>query len=328
MTTEPRIIPIETPDRNYNLEDSVNSNESDRKPSYVGLSCAVSGYSSFIRYTSPSRKTSPPGQSFHVATEPQILDFQNYQNINIMRNQQQPQRGQIEAANSQDTTDHYYNVRKFNNNNCLRETSPGSDTSSVGSSSGSAGSGNLVQKQIERLYGAGKMTTVRLTSPEPTVNNTSIESSPESCEDNSFGLFSKSPLELKTLKVPAVFRLLRPEFREQLKSNSCQVKIPTDFSTPKSSRIIPIKIERNGSSPTNSTERIIPVVRDDQPFQGRKLGKNYLSSFVTTQTFACDSGLRTQHSQPFKKPNKALLHHCSISQNLDMGSATYSYLVP
>lgn len=288
MTTEPRIIPIETPDRNYNHNTDSNSNDSsvdpNRKPSYVGLSCAVSGYSSFSRYTSPSRKTSPPGQSFRVSTEPQILDFQNYSNIN-MRNQQ-PHRGQIEAS-PQDTTDHYYNVRKYHhNNNCLRETSPGSDTSSVGSSSGgsgsaSGGSGNLVQKQIERLYGAGKMTTVRLTSPEPNhpANNTSLESSPESCEDN-FGLFNnhhKSPLELKTLKVPAVFRLLRPEFREQLKSNSCQVKIPTDFnSTPKSSRIIPIKIERNGSS---NTERIIPVVRDDQPFQGRKLGK-YLNSFV------------------------------------------------
>ena len=54
-------------------------NDSERKPSYVGLSCAVSGYSSFIRYTSPSRKNSPP-QKFHVA-EPQMLDFNNLDNM-------------------------------------------------------------------------------------------------------------------------------------------------------------------------------------------------------------------------------------------------------
>ena len=37
-----------------------------------------------------------------------------------------------------------------------------------------------------------------------------------------------SALDFKPLKVPAVFRLLRPEFREQLKSHSCQVQIPTE----------------------------------------------------------------------------------------------------
>ena len=35
-------------------------------------------------------------------------------------------------------------------------------------------------------------------------------------------------LECRTLKIPAVFRLLRPEFREQLKSHSCQVNMPTE----------------------------------------------------------------------------------------------------
>lgn len=266
MTTEPRIIPIESTDRNFNVNHG-NGNSLDdpsRKPSYVGLSCAVSGYSSFIRYTSPSRKNSPP-QTFRVSTEPQTLDCTNDYNLN-MRNQHsvQPKRGQIESP--PDTTD-FYHQRKFsnNNNNCLRETSPGSDTSSVGSSSCSSmnGSGNLVQKQIERLYGAGKMATVRLTSPEPK----SEDSSPEIIKD---------PLELKTLKVPAVFRLLRPEFREQLKNNSCQQ--PMDFSaTPTSSRsrssaerIIPIAVETNLNGNSKSTERIIPVVKDSKPFEGRK----------------------------------------------------------
>ena len=87
MTTEPRIIPIESTDRNFNVNHG-NGNSLDdpsRKPSYVGLSCAVSGYSSFIRYTSPSRKNSPP-QTFRVSTEPQTLDCTNDYNLN-MRNQ-------------------------------------------------------------------------------------------------------------------------------------------------------------------------------------------------------------------------------------------------
>ncbi len=142
-----------------------------------------------------------------------------------------------------------------------------------------------MQKQIERLYGAGKMSMVRLTSPEPK----SDSSSPESCD---YSGSKSSPLDLKTpLKVPAVFRLLRPEFREQLKSNSCQVKIPTDMATlndrnlaitttPKTSRIgssseriIPISVESKMNGNNSSAERIIPVVKNSEPFKGRNTGK-------------------------------------------------------
>ena len=69
-----------TTNSNSDQEDSTtssseNNSAEQRKPSYVGLSCAVSGYNSYIRYTSPSRKNSPP-QQFRVP-EPQILDFNN-----------------------------------------------------------------------------------------------------------------------------------------------------------------------------------------------------------------------------------------------------------
>ena len=85
-----------------------------------------------------------------------------------------------------------------------------------------------MQKQIERLYG-GKMTLVR--SPEPKSDDSSPEENGYFAKR--FGMKNEgptevpngsSPLDLKSpLKVPAVFRLLRPEFRELLKSNSCQV---------------------------------------------------------------------------------------------------------
>jgi len=314
MTTERR-IPIETAgETNHNFNvcrdqaggDNNNINDQ-RKPSYVGLACAVSGYSDFIRYTSPDRKTTPP-QQFKVQTEPQILDSLNLNMRQQQNNQSPPVRGQG-GQDSPDLASYYpashtrkivqsggtttvETVTKFYNNNNinngLRETSPGgSDTSSVGSDrSFSSGGGNLVQKQIERLYG-GKMTLVR--SPEPK----SDDSSPENeffAAKRSFGSANgnnaESPLDLKSpLKVPAVFRLLRPEFRELLKSNSCQVQIPngSNGSTPNSAervipirnessehrvvtseeRVIPINVETKNSN--SSSERVIPVVRDETP---------------------------------------------------------------
>lgn len=319
MTTERR-IPIETAETNHNFNvcnqeaggDNNNINDQ-RKPSYVGLACAVSGYSDFIRYTSPDRKTTPP-QQFKVQTEPQILDSLNLNMRQQQNNQSPPVRGQ--GQDSPDLASYYTasqtrkivqnpgglttveTVTKFYNNNNinngLRETSPGgSDTSSVGSdrSFSSGAGGNLVQKQIERLYG-GKMTLVR--SPEPK----SDDSSPEN-ENGFFGQAAKrsfgsnnadhsnesSPLDLKSpLKVPAVFRLLRPEFRDLLKSNSCQVQIPNgsvSSASPQSSaeRVIPIRNESSERVVTSEErvipisvenkqmngERVIPVVRDETP---------------------------------------------------------------
>lgn len=309
MTTE-RVVPIETnSNHNFNANeggDNNNLSNDQRKPSYVGLACAVSGYSDFIRYTSPDRKTTPP-QQFKVAQEPQILDSLNLNMRQQQNNSSPPVRGQGQDSpdlasfypashsrkivtsggiTSVETVTKFYNNNNINNG--LRETSPGgSDTSSVGSDrSFSSGGGNLVQKQIERLYG-GKMTLVR--SPEPK----SDDSSPE---EN--GFFAKrfgikneeksdtngsSPLDLKSpLKVPAVFRLLRPEFRDLLKSNSCQVQIPTDFKNGGSNngeRVIPIRNERAESRVTtseervipisveskNSTSRLIPVIKDETP---------------------------------------------------------------
>ena len=37
-----------------------------------------------------------------------------------------------------------------------------------------------------------------------------------------------SQVDFKPLKVPAVFKLLRPEFREQLKQSSCKIEIPQE----------------------------------------------------------------------------------------------------
>ena len=54
--------------------------------------------------------------------------------------------------------------------------------------------------------------------------------------------------------MPAVFRLLRPEFREQLKQSSCKVAIPDEDSSKE--RIIPIRREGEDPSPA---DRILPI---------------------------------------------------------------------
>ena len=60
-------------------------------------------------------------------------------------------------------------------------------------------------------------------------------------------------MDFKPLKVPAVFRLLRPEFREQLKQSSC--------IQDKAERIIPIRREtENGKKSASVTpERVVPI---------------------------------------------------------------------
>merc|ERR1719222_1318942 len=61
---------------------------------------------------------------------------------------------------------------------------------------------------------------------------------------------NNSPMEFKPLKVPAVFRLLRPEFREQLKQSSCKVAIPDEDSSKE--RVIPIRRENGGPNVTSN----------------------------------------------------------------------------
>ena len=153
---------------------------------------------------------------------------------------------------------------------------------------------NLVQKQIERLYGDNPLAQVRVTSPEPQEaahNGDTNGHGPSPPRENgdtkerktSGGFFAKrfgvikmkdhrsqkvietshsngdtSPMDFKPLKVPAVFRLLRPEFREQLKQSSC--------IQDKTERIIPIRREggdskTNGqkSSSASTPERVVPI---------------------------------------------------------------------
>lgn len=119
-----------------------------------------------------------------------------------------------------------------------------------------------MQKQIERLYGHQHKTTVTsnnekgesgggffskrfgLTKQKSETNGKSNGNN-NHCETTGSG---NGPLDFKPLKVPAVFRLLRPEFREQLKSHSCQ--IPGDRTSPSAKeRIVPIQMEKDSEKP-------------------------------------------------------------------------------
>jgi len=164
---------------------------------------------------------------------------------------------------------------------------------------------NLVSKQIERLYG-DTLCQVRMTSPESlrspgsddsNGHNDSNGGSPSLNGDSekvgrkhSGGFFAKlngickmkdhstrkvveathgsenSQVDFKPLKVPAVFKLLRPEFREQLKQSSCKIEIPQE-RVKQQERIIPIrregdeKIEKstNNDNKSSTPERVVPI---------------------------------------------------------------------
>ena len=270
---------------------------SKKPPSYLGLSCAVSGYSPYTRYTSPDGRREKPKQ-IPVSSPPQTLD-----SVALVLQQQEEQHRQLHRkmrnGGGKDVTDRAYlngatHTRKFETvsvsqttttttkfySGNSREVSPLSDASSSDASSGNGSGGTLVQRQIERLYG-GRVRSVRTsTSPENNAT-TNGEESKKSSSPSPGGFFAKrfgfgkqrsddrispstsastsdasSPLDFKPLKVPAVFRLLRPEFRDQLKNSSCQ--IPGEQTSP-AGRLSPAR-----KSPSPAPERVIPIqVADD-----------------------------------------------------------------
>lgn len=321
--------------------------ESERKPSYVGLSHSINGYTPYAPYNGKVKKISPP---LRIPLSPPktldsvslVLNQDSYQKSlgefeSVMRDLSstsvtmgRPERGtdftdhsrmgsdeRTLLINSHNSRDNYF--PKTHSRQLIGEGdgakveivtkfhSDGDHSPTYRSPGGSKQ--NLVQKQIERLYGDSSIAQVRMTSPEP---RDSPERSNGSASDNdsgsdgggctkvdkknSSGFFAKrfgitkmkdhgSPrlidtnttdnttMEFKPLKVPAVFRLLRPEFREQLKQSSCKVEIPLSEEQ-RRERIIPIKREgdieqksvsnggnfENGTSRiSNGTERIVPI---------------------------------------------------------------------
>jgi len=305
-----------------------------RKPSYVGLSHAINGYTQYAPYNGRVKKISPPIQI--PVSPPQTLDSvtlvlsqDSYQKSvtefeNVMRDLSNTSLEMGRPERNTDITDSTAPDRCLitNGDNFFPKThskqiindgdkksveivtkfhSDGEHSPTYSSPMGSKQ--NLVQKQIERLYG-DTFCQVRMTSPEPRDSPERNGSTPDNSNghdlDNqdslkserklSGGFFAKrfgiskmkdhstrklidtnssdnSPLEFKPLKVPAVFRLLRPEFREQLKQSSCKIAIPLEEG-PKQERIIPIRREGepevNGSTPasrgaTPTKERVVPI---------------------------------------------------------------------
>ena len=72
------------------------------------------------------------------------------------------------------------------------------------------------------------METIRPTRPRK----------PKKSTENNKNKTGKNPLELKTVKVPAVFRFLNPEFLEQFRDNSFKVGT---FTNNYVSRNIPVQ---------------------------------------------------------------------------------------
>jgi len=290
-----------------------------RKPSYVGLSHSVNGYTPYAPYNGRQKKISPPLQI--PVSPPRTLDSvtlvlneDSYQKSvsefeTVMRDLSSAGLEMGRPERNTDITDNAMKVKHngesfFPTTHSKQIISDGEggraveivtkfhcdDAHSPTYTSPGGSRQNLVQKQIERIYG-DTMGTVRMTSPEPRDSperlgspdsnispgeiGEQVEISVAKERKTSGGFFAKrfgitkmkdhstkkdrlidtnssnnSPMEFKPLKVPAVFRLLRPEFREQLKQSSCKVAIPDEDSSKE--RIIPIRRE--------GEERILPIV--------------------------------------------------------------------
>jgi len=294
-----------------------------RKPSYVGLSHSVNGYTPYAPYNGRQKKISPPLQI--PVSPPRTLD-----SVTLVLNEDSYQKSVTEfetvmrdlsstglemgrPERNTDITDNAGMKGKLHNGESFFPTTHSKQIISDGEggraveivtkfhcddahsptyTSPGGSRQNLVQKQIERIYG-DTMSTVRMTSPEPrdspervsspgdsnsTGENEQLDTSVAKERKTSGGFFAKrfgitkmkdhstkkdrlidtnsannSPMEFKPLKVPAVFRLLRPEFREQLKQSSCKVAIPDEDSSKE--RIIPIRREGEESP----AERILPI---------------------------------------------------------------------
>jgi hypothetical protein len=320
-----------------NVEDS-----GKRKPSYVGLSHSVNGYTAYAPYNGRHKKISPPLQ-IPVTLDPQTLDSvtlvlhqDSYQKSvtefeNVMRDLSNTSLDMGRPERNTDITDnakHTHNGESFfpttHSKQIISDGEGGraveivtkfhcDDAHSPTYTSPGGSRQNLVQKQIERIYG-DTMSTVRMTSPEPRdspervsspqdSNGDQREESPESTKPErkiSGGFFAKrfgitkmkdhstrkdrlidttsgssSPLEFKPLKVPAVFRLLRPEFREQLKQSSCKVAIPDEDAGKE--RIIPIQREGGEATP----ERILPISTPASPTKNGEVTNGVVNNNVT-----------------------------------------------
>ena len=337
-----------------------------KKPSYVGVSRAVSGYSAFNRYDQGSpddggggggysrRKKSSLGvpEQIPVSSPPQTLDHSSsptpFDNMRQITTPLQSGGGGGANGHHRDVTDRAaassssssyvrssYMVSAattssssssamkyhYSSPSSRGESPMSSDAAlspdAVASSTASSSGGNLVAKQIERLYGPRAQSLRsppsggssedeelgggRVISPpggdgdgcskqQPerkvsggffskrfgisrqkdrhTANDSRIVEERESTRNNNN---NNGPLEFKQLKVPAVFRLLRPEFREQLKSSSCQ--IPSDQTTtpsPTKKKLSPANSSASSSGATvaresvvAARERVIPIQRSD-----------------------------------------------------------------
>lgn len=278
-----------------------------RRPSYVGLSHAVNGYTPYSAYSArpAQKKISPPIQI--PVSPPATLDSvglvlsqdQYHKSITefeaVMRDLSngsfdmgRPQRNtdMIDATGVPSKRHIISNGDNFFPKTHSRQIIDEGDKKSVEivtkfhsdeehspTYRSSPSRQNLVQKQIERLYGD---TLCQVTSPTSSDNG-----SPDKPERKISGGFfakrfgitkmkdhstrkvesseSQSPVEYKPLKVPKVFQLLRPEFREQLKQSSCKIEIPQETDRLKQERIIPIRRENGDKKSGENGESVVPV---------------------------------------------------------------------
>jgi len=311
-------------------EVSGQTNNRAKRPSYVGISNSLNGYTPYASYrTDTGRRISPP---LHLPLQRQrdldsvalvlsqdgfqksLAEFQEtMRDITMGRPESSDITDNARILNVQDEffpTSHMKEVIKDGEARSVTTITQFHSSNGTSPSSAVKKTPNLVSKQIERLYGGDPFAQIRLTSPEHQARHPDDEiyNSPANGNKNGTsperklspssggGFFAKRfgitkmkdhstlksgddlPGEIKPLKVPAVFKLLRPEFREQLKQSSCKISMPDEEGQGRE-RVIPILREGRSPPPVSphassrqvadpatpsgrpSAERIIPISR-------------------------------------------------------------------
>lgn len=98
-------------------------------------------------------------------------------------------------------------------------------------------------------------------------------------------------------KIPAVFKLLRPEFLQQLKLNNCQIKHSTDQTNLKKDRKIPVVSQKTTSS---RLDKIVDVQKRDEDTQIEEDNLNKSCNTVASNELCTDQVPQDEERSPLK----------------------------
>ncbi|CAB3371615.1 Hypothetical predicted protein [Cloeon dipterum] len=285
----------------FKSEDSVFSYLQSRKPSYVNISCSVSGYTPAINYHNLKFGLSSL-QSLN--TQPLILSKRKPHSFTEMMNGNHSKSDFVDCSSGnffkKQSPDSFCsqftktsNIFTNNNNRMTSVESTSVHTSTLrpesknGTTNGAESNTekSFIQQRVERLYGRGAFAPTFY--KQRSVSPRSSLSPGQENKTNPEKTATTSPTKMPELPV---LKLLRPEFRDQLILNSAH-------STPwwrQQLRTVPKPVEYNGNG--TGQERIIPITLEADVITNKSKSENELNDKV------CDVATQAQEIPQDQQP--------------------------